>query len=294
MLREAQPQHQPGDDDDPAADAEQPANRTGDQTEHYGVDQGHLHAASVGGTAAAAAAGRDRSVADGWPRYSARVRILLLVIALIAGAGCSAAPGDDSAPPSASDPVQVTSEWLSAVSTGDATRLASLVEPRGLAVVAAVENNLRSDELVGLLESGTTAEPYDGYWAQFASAFAVFSGSGIDELTVGDPIDIPGSDDFIAVALTSQEAAGRVILRQGESGWLVDFSATVGPALVGPLGEYLSAVVSGENAAAIAAAYRDSVVPGLDAVLALEPENSLLEFETEYIRQLAQSVPATP
>jgi hypothetical protein len=74
----------------------------------------------------------------------------------------------------------------------------------------------------------------------------------------------------------------------------VDFPATVGPALIGPLGQYLASAASGDNAGSIAAAYRDFVTPGLDAALDLDPANTRLQFEAEYIRQLADSIAPTP
>ena len=86
--------------------------------------------------------------------------------------------------------------------------------------------------------------------------------------------------------ISIDDTTGRIILRLTDEGWKVDFAATIGPALVGPLGEYLESALAGEHAVAIADAYRSAVVPALTAVAALELDNSILVFETEYIRQL--------
>ena len=66
----------------------------------------------------------------------------------------------------------------------------------------------------------------------------------------------------------------------------VSMIATVGPALVGALGDYLNSAMDGENAESIAAAYRSGVLPALELAMKLDPGNADLVFETEYIRQL--------
>lgn len=175
----------------------------------------------------------------------------------------------------------------------DNSALAQLVEPHGLAVVAAVESNLPSAEFVALLNSGMSGALGDQYWSQFRDDFSSFSGTALIGLTVGEqrPLSVPG---FTAVALEGGGGSGWLILRQTDAGWQVDFPATMGPSLIGPLGEYLTAAVTGEHAGVIAAAYRDFVTPGLDAALALDPANTRLQFEAEYIRQLAEATAPSP
>ena len=204
--------------------------------------------------------------------------------------GCSGG-AEEETPVSLLTPTETASAWIEALEQGDLAEIESLVEPTGLAVVAAVENNLRSDELAGLLGAGLTSELQAQYWNGFRDGFDVFRGESISAVTVGAETGLPGLTTFTAVELATQGATGSVILRQTESGWVVDFVATVGPALIGPLGEYLAAAVAGEHADAISGAYRDAVVPGLEAALALDPDNNALVFEAEYIRQLAASSP---
>ena len=161
------------------------------------------------------------------------------------------------------------------------------MEPQGLAIIAAVESNLRSEELVALLRDGLTPELRSSYWSEFAADFVSFGGVSIADLEIRGAAAVPGFPTHSAVTLRAPDADGILMLRDTEDGWRVDFSASVGPALVGPLGEYLATALSGDHAEEIAAAYRTAVVPGLEAAMALQPDNNRLVFEVEYIRQLS-------
>ena len=219
-------------------------------------------------------------------------RLLPFAIALTLAA-CTGSEVAETSAPVEVDPVAVATEWIQAVAANDVAALQRLVEPRGLAAVAAVESNLRSAEFVALVESGIPEELSAQYWSQFRDDFAAFSGTALADLSVGDEqaVNVP---EFTAVELVGADGAGAVVLRRGSAGWQVDFPATMGPSLIGPLGEYLASAVDGEFAGPIADVYRDVVAPGLDAALALDPANSRLGFEAEYIRQLAESVAPTP
>ena len=214
-----------------------------------------------------------------------RCTVLLLSVLLVAA--CS---GDSNAPESTqpeATPVEVVEQWLESMSEGDFATAELLVEPVGVAVIAAVESNLRSDELVGLLQEGFSADLRDDYWDGFRSGFETFSGASFDRIMAGTAESIPGTSAYMSVGLSADSMTGQVILRSTDSGWLIDMAATVGPALVGPLGEYLTAAIGGEHAAEIGEAFSDGIVPGLDAAVAQDPAQTALSFETEYIRQLA-------
>ncbi len=215
-----------------------------------------------------------------------RLALIVLVAFL---AACGGGEAETTTTVSEAGPAEVAAAWLHAMNGSDATAIDSLVEPVGLAIIAAVENNLRSDELVGLLESGMSPDLATRYWAAFYDGFGAIQGASLEDTSVGDPIQIPDSRDHTAVAIATGGAEGRVILLRTEAGWKVDFAATVGPALVGPLGSYLASAMEGDDAEEIAAAYAAAIVPALDAALALDPGNTNLAFETEYIRQLAGS-----
>lgn len=213
--------------------------------------------------------------------------ILILVIALLGSCGGESAETTTTANDAA--PAQVVSDWVDAVAGPDVSALEPLVEPVGLAVVAAVENNLRSDELAGLLSDGLSDDLATEYWSAFRDDFSAIRSEPWSAVTVGESVQLPDSREHTAVAIATGSSEGRVILRRTDAGWKVDFAATIGPALVGPLGDYLSSALNGDQADVIAAAYADAIVPALDAAFALDPENSNLEFEIEYIRQLVGS-----
>lgn len=185
------------------------------------------------------------------------------------------------------DPVAITGQWLRAVADVDTDTLAAIVEPVGLAVIAGVENDLRSDELIALLGGPLDADLAESYWKAFRDDFEAIRGVPVAALIVGVESPIEGVTAFTAVEVSSEETAGRVVVRRADnSGWQIDMTATVGPALVGPLGEYLLSALDGAHAAAISAAYRTGIVPALDAAIVLDPQNADLVFETEFIRQL--------
>ncbi len=183
------------------------------------------------------------------------------------------------------DPADVVAQWLDAVSTVDGTRLQALVEPVGLVVVAGVENQLRSDEFAALLDTGMTEELSERYWRSFRDDFESIRGLAIDDVAVEGPLPESLGPDHVAVRISSAEQDSYVVLRRsGSAGWQLDMVATLGPGMVVPLREYLESAVKGAYAEAIGDAFR-SVVPSLDAAARLDPDNALLVFETEFIRQ---------
>jgi hypothetical protein len=217
------------------------------------------------------------------------MRVLALSVSLMLLAACGGEAREDAVMSNAESPAAVTNQWLDRVAAGDQSAIAGLVEPTGLAIVAAVEGDLRSDELVGLLESGIGESLAAQYWADFRDSFEAFQDAEIADIAVGEATPVPGADSFTSVELMTPGATGYAILRNTNAGWQLDFAATIGPALVGPLGDYLASAIAGEHGEAIASAYRDAIVPGLEVALVLDPDNTRLEFETEYIRQLADT-----
>ena len=172
----------------------------------------------------------------------------------------------------------------------DVDRLGDLVEPQGAAVLAGVENTLRSAELAGLLNGGFSGDLAGGYWRAFRVDFEAIRGVAINSLSVGEGVEIAGNDGFVAVELISDRATGRVVVKETDAGaWQVDMVATVGPALVGRLGAYLADALEGGHAATIRDAFASAVVPGLDAAVALDPANTDLVFEAEFLRSLVES-----
>jgi hypothetical protein len=214
--------------------------------------------------------------------------MLMLVVVLLAA--CRGGTAETTVAASDLEPPQVVSGWLDALAGPDVAALEPLVEPVGLAVVAAVENDLRSDELVGLLTQGLSVDLATQYWTAFRDDFGAIHGEPISTVKVGELIPVPDRDDYVAVAIATATSSGQIVLRHTDTGWQIDFAATVGPALVGPLGEYLDSAISGEYASEIAAAYSQAIIPGLDAAAALDVDDTNLAFETEYLRQVVSGV----
>lgn len=192
-----------------------------------------------------------------------------------------------------SPPAAVVAQWIEALDTGDVATIGSIVETQGVAVAAAVENGLDARQLDALLKDGMPEGLATDYWRSFTNGFATFRGLPIGTTTVRaqTPLSAAGVD-FTAVDVSSGEGEGEVIVRLVDGRWRVDLIATVGSALVGPLGSYLFGVVEGPDAAGVVGAYKSYVVPALTAASARHPEDRRLEFELEFIVQLiAQNEP---
>ena len=212
---------------------------------------------------------------------------LLLILALVATA-CSGDPAEQTVSEPLLEPTTVTDLWLDAVVAADADALMDLVEPVGLAVVAGVENGVSSSEMVGLVNGGLAGELAAGYWTTFRDDFSAIRGGSLESLVVGDETPIPDAPDYTSVAVSLDDTTGLVLLRRSEVGWRVDLAATVGPALVGQLGAYLESALSGDNAIPIADAYRNAIIPALDAAIVLDESNADLVFGNEFMRQLVE------
>ena len=214
----------------------------------------------------------------------------VLIAALLALAGCSTA--EPAPPPVTAAPVAVVEQWLGAVSGSDVEALEELVEPIGLAVLAGVENRVRSDEMAALLDVGLQGDLSRGYWQSFRDDVMAIRGVAIETISVdGELMEDLGSG-FAGVEVSGADSKGVVLVRRSDMlGWQVDMIATVGSRLVGPLTDYLESALAGENADTIAAAYRVAVIPGLDAAIALDPGNADLVFGAEEIRLLLGDQP---
>ena len=281
VLVETEPEHQPRHDDDSTADPKQAADESGDESERNRTWGGDGHRGSV-----PTGSQRPACIAGSPFGYPDTVRFLMLGLVVLLAACNDAAP-PETLPLELPDPVEVVEQWLQAVDEVDTPRLETLVEPIGLAVLAGVENRVRSAEMAGLLDSGVTGQLAQGYWQSFRDDFEAFRGIDIGSILVGEERPVASNPDHVAVEISAGEQTAPVVLRiSNPVGWQVDMVATIGPSLVSQLRTYLESALEGEYAEPIVAAYRSAVVPGLDAATVLDPDDALLIFETEFIRQL--------
>jgi hypothetical protein len=214
------------------------------------------------------------------------MRFLLIALILVVG-GCDSGASPETTSSGQTDPGGVVEQWLEAVDAGDVAHLETLVEPVGLAVIAGAENQVRSAEMASLIESGVTGQLARGYWQSFRDDFEAFRNIEIDTITVGEERSVASSSEHVAVEVSTPEQTALVLVRMNEQvGWQVDMVATIGPGFASQLRTYLESALDGEQAEPIADAYQLAVVPGLDAAIALDPNNALLVFETEFIRQI--------
>ncbi len=210
---------------------------------------------------------------------------MLGFILLLAACGDGEPP--ETIPLDQPEPAEVVELWLQAVDDLDVSALEAVVEPVGLAVLAGAENQIRSDEMAGLIETGVTGGLAQGYWQSFRDDFEAIRDIDIASIVVGEERPVASNPDYVAVTISTPEQSSLVVLQKNYPvGWQIDMVATIGPGLASQLRTYLESALDGEFAEAIADAYRFAVVPGLDAAIPLNPENALLVFETEFIRQL--------
>lgn len=281
-MVESEPKHQPRHDDDTTANPEQTADESGDESKRNGTWGGDGHRGSV-----PTGSRRHPWIAGSPFGYPDAVRLLILGF-LVLLAACSDGEPEETISLELPEPVEVVEQWLQAVDEVDVPRLETLVDPIGLAVLAGVENQVRSVEMVGLIDSGVTGQLAQGYWQSFRDDFEAFRNIDIGSILVGEERPVASNPDHVAIEVSTEEQTALVVLRTNNPvGWQIDMIATIGPSLASQLRTYLESALEGEYAEAIAGAYRSAVVPGLDAASALDPEDALLIFETEFIRQLA-------
>lgn len=217
--------------------------------------------------------------------------VLLLASAVAACSGDRAV--DEAAPVEVEYPASVVRLWIDTLADARFDDAHALVEPLGLAVVVAVENDLTTDQLATFVEDGVAPELVAAYWSSFGEAFEAFRGLPLASVVVGDTeeLSIEGVS-YSAVEISSGEVSGEVIARQQEDGaWQVDMVGTVGAGLAGPMGDYLVNALTSATGEPIAQAFETAVVPGLSAALERNPINRQLVFDIEFIVQVLAQRP---
>ena len=184
-------------------------------------------------------------------------------------------------------PTAVAFDWLNAVSAAEGDSIAAVVEPHGLVIVAAAENNYSMEQTASLLQSGFTEGLAANYWQSVREEFSGFAGVPFRDLEVGvyEEFD-SGAERYAVVTLRSPGGDGSLVTSSGADGWKVDMAATVGPAFAAQIRTIAEGLDDTASSALIAQALREAVLPGLAAAAVLDPDNGDLAREIERIRHL--------
>jgi hypothetical protein len=151
-------------------------------------------------------------------------------------------------------------------------------------VVLAAENAMPVEELAPLLRRGPTDESSAQYLADFADALRARYGGSLAAVSVDGFTQI--GENYAAVAVTGDGGATIVTRRSLEGLWQVDLVGTLGPALIGQIGDLLDGAGDDPDGDAIRDTYRTDVLPALEAAAAHDPENLALAAEIREIQSV--------
>lgn len=219
------------------------------------------------------------------------MRYCLVVLAVVALASCSGDAATTTTGPSPSVPEAVVAAWVGAIEAGDATQLEALVEPVGMTLVAGIENDLQPAELAELLNGGIPAELAAQYWESYRDEFRNFTGVTLADLHVAGATQL-SSGDLVAVELAGDDGSISVMVRTDGDRPQIDMAATLAAPLARRFGSYLGSILDTPESVTIGSAYRSTIVPALEALVAQNDSAAELAFDLEYIKQLLADIPA--
>ena len=185
-------------------------------------------------------------------------------------------------------PTAVVRDWLDAVASGDLVTIGSSVDETSAVIVIAAENDYSVGELGALLDGGLSEGVASTYWGSFEDSFREFRGISLASLVVGDfeMLDVE-SGEYAAVRLISSEGSTDIVALRGEDGqWRIDMVATFGPALIRLLRAMLDDAAGDPNGAVVRSGFSRAVLPGLEAAIELDREDTLLQSELGAMRVL--------
>ena len=210
--------------------------------------------------------------------------ILALTIIAVGLAGCGDDGGGTTEP--SQFPTGSVRSWFDALQAGDAAAALELTHRQSMLIVIAVENGLAEAELGPLLRRGVTDESAVEYIADFAAALQASYGENLEGVSVDDFSTV--GETYAAVGVTGDGPAW-IITRRAPGGlWQVDLVGTLGPALIAQLRELLEGVGDSDDADSIRKAFRDDVMPALEAAAAVDPENLALSSEMRAMERLLE------
>ncbi len=209
-----------------------------------------------------------------------RRSIALLVLLLIAACGGGAA---DTTEPS-QFPTGSVRTWFDSLDAGDMVTAEQLTFSESMLVVLAAENAMPIEELAPLLRRGATDESAARYLTEFADALRARYGGNLAAVSVDGFTQI--GENFAAVAVTGDGRATIVTRRSPGGLWQVDLVGTLGPALIGQIGDLLDGAGDDLDGDTIRDTYRMDVLPALEAAAAHDPENFALAAEIREIQSV--------
>lgn len=159
-----------------------------------------------------------------------------------------------------------------------------LTYPASMLVVLAAENAMPIEELAPLLRRGATEASAATYLMKFNDALRARYGGSLSAISVDGFTQL--GDSYAAVAVTGDGKA-TIVARRGSDGiWKVDLVGTLGPALIGQIGDLLDSAGDDPDGDTIRDTYRMDVLPALRAAAADDPENFALAAEIREIESL--------
>lgn len=200
---------------------------------------------------------------------------VLALVLLLAAAACGGDAADTTEP--SQFPTGSVRSWFDALEAGNTEDALELTYDTSMLVILSAENALDPGQVGSLLRRGATEESSAEYIGSFGSALRDRYGSSLSAVSVDGFTGI--GEHYAAVEVTG-EGGATIMLRQTAEGlWQVDLVGTVGPALIGQLRSLLESAGDGEDGDTIRDAFRDDVVPSLEAAADHDPQNLTLAAE---------------
>ena len=202
--------------------------------------------------------------------------VLLLV------AACGSGDADTTEP--SQFPTGSVRTWFDSLDAGDMVTAEQLTFSGSMLVVLAAANAMPSEELAPLLRRGATEESGAQYLTEFTDALRARYGRSLAAVSVDGFTQI--GDNYAVVAVTGDGRATIVTRRSPGGLWQVDLVGTLGPALIGQIGDLLDGARDDPDGDTIRDTYRMDVLPALEAAAAHDPENLALAAEIREIQSM--------
>lgn len=202
-----------------------------------------------------------------------RRSIVLAILLVVAACGDG---GADTTGPS-QFPTGSVRSWFDSLDAGDMLAAEQLTFPESLLVVLAAENAMPIEELAPLLRRGATEESAARYLTSFSDALRARYGGSLAAVSIDGFTQL--GDKYAAVAVTGEGNATIVTRKNPDGVWQVDLVGTLGPALIGQIGDLLHGAGEDADGDTVRETYRIDVLPALEAAAAQDPANLALAAE---------------